>query len=287
MDISVCIVNFNSKKQLEKCLNTIKPAIKPLSYEVIIIDNYSKDGSQELIKKHFEKVRLITNNRNKGYTSEINRAMKIGKGKYKLIINPDSRLMPKSINNLVTFMKQKERSGIVGPLVLNEDGSFQWSCRRGVARPFAVFCYFLGIAKLFPQYPIFTGYHLNHLDVKEINEVSGVSGSCMLVDQELINDIGYFDERFFAYQEDSDYCLRAINSGWKVYYNPNSTVIHKGGHGGSNSVPFRSIFEWHRSYILYYFKHFSKDYGIVFNSLYFVIMVSKLIFSEILFMIRR
>ena len=287
MDISVCIVNFNSKKQLEKCLNTIKPAIKPLSYEVIIIDNYSKDGSQELIKKHFEKVRLITNNRNNGYTSEINRAMKIGKGKYKLIINPDSRLMPKSISNLVTFMKQKKRSGIAGPLVLNEDGSFQWSCRRGVARPFAVFCYFLGIAKLFPQYPIFTGYHLNHLDVKEINEVSGVSGSCMLVDQELINDIGYFDERFFAYQEDSDYCLRAINSGWKVYYNPNSTVIHKGGHGGSNSVPFRSIFEWHRSYILYYFKHFSKDYGIVFNSLYFVIMVSKLIFSEILFMIRK
>tara|TARA_B100000287_G_scaffold329972_1_gene314517 strand:- start:405 stop:1268 length:864 start_codon:yes stop_codon:yes gene_type:complete len=287
MDISVCIVNFNSKKQLEKCLNTIKPAIKPLSYEVIIIDNYSKDGSQELIKKHFEKVRLITNNRNNGYTSEINRAMKIGKGKYKLIMNPDSRLMPKSIINLVTFMKQKKRSGIAGPLVLNEDGSFQWSCRRGVARPFAVFCYFLGIAKLFPQYPIFTGYHLNHLDVKEINEVSGVSGSCMLVDQELINDIGYFDERFFAYQEDSDYCLRAINSGWKVYYNPNSMVIHKGGHGGSNSVPFRSIFEWHRSYILYYFKHFSKDYGIVFNSLYFVIMVSKLIFSEILFMIRR
>ena len=287
MDISVCIVNFNSKKQLEKCLNTIKPAIKPLSYEVIIIDNYSKDGSQELIKKHFEKVRLITNNRNNGYTSEINRAMKIGKGKYKLIMNPDSRLMPKSIINLVTFMKQKKRSGIAGPLVLNEDGSFQWSCRRGVARPFAVFCYFLGIAKLFPQYPIFTGYHLNHLDVKEINEVSGVSGSCMLVDQELINDIGYFDERFFAYQEDSDYCLRAINSGWKVYYNPNSMVIHKGGHGGSNSVPFRSIFEWHRSYILYYFKHFSKDYGMVFNSLYFVIMVSKLIFSEILFMIRR
>ena len=109
----------------------------------------------------------------------------------------------------------------------------------------------------------------------------------MLVDQELINDIGYFDERFFAYQEDSDYCLRAINSGWKVYYNPNSTVIHKGGHGGSNTVPFRSIYEWHRSYIFYYFKHFSKDYGIIFNTVYFVIMVSKLIFSEILFMIRR
>ena len=287
MDVSVCIVNLNSKEELKKCLNTLKPAIKPLSYEVIIIDNHSKDGSQELIKNHFKKVYLITNNRNKGYTSEINRAMRIGKGKYKLILNPDSRLMPESINNLVTFIQQNKSIGIVGPLVLNEDGSFQKSCRRGVARPFAVFCYFLGIAKLFPKNKVFTGYHLNHLDIQKINEVSGVSGSCMLVHQKLIDDIGYFDERFFAYQEDSDYCLRAINNGWKVYYNPYSTVIHKGGYGGSNSIPFRSIFEWHRSYILYYYKHFSKDYGIVFNTFYFMIMVGKLIFSEILFMVRK
>ena len=287
MDVSVCIVNLNSKKQLEKCLSSLKLAIKPFSYEVIIVDNFSKDGSQELIRNSFYSCRLITNNYNKGYTSEINRAMKIGSGEYKLILNPDSRLMPGSIENLVTFMKKKDGIGIVGPLVLNEDGSFQWSCRRGVARPFAVFCYFLGIAKLFPKHEIFTGYHLNHLDIKEINEVSGVSGSCMLIDQNLVDDIGYFDEKFFAYQEDSDYCLRAINSGWKVYYNPNSTVIHKGGHGGSNSIPFRSIFEWHRSYMIYYLKHFSKDYSIVFNIFYFIIMVGKLIFSEISFMIRR
>ena len=287
MDVSVCIVNLNSIKQLEECLNSLKYGITPLSYEIIVVDNFSNDGSQNFIRKNFNNVRLISNSRNHGYTSEINKAMRIGEGRYKLILNPDSRLMPKSVVRLVTFLKNTIGVGIVGPLVLNEDGSFQWSCRRGLARPFAVFSYFLGIAKLFPENQIFTGYHLNHLNIEEINEVSGVSGSCMLIDQKLIDDIGYFDEQYFAYQEDSDYCLRAINSGWKVYYNPKAKVIHKGGFGGSNSVPFRSIFEWHRSYIIYYFKHFSKDYGIIFNMLYLVIMIGKLIFSEIFFLVRR
>ena len=103
----------------------------------------------------------------------------------------------------------------------------------------------------------------------------------MLIDQKLIDEIGYFDEKYFAYQEDSDYCLRAMNRGWKVYYNPKAVVIHKGGFGGSNSVPYKSTFEWHRSYVIYYFKHFSKDYGIIFNTLYLIIMIGKLIFSEI------
>jgi len=287
MDVSVCIVSFNSINQLKNCLGSLNDGIYPLSFEVIIIDNFSRDGTQSLIKKKFKNVHLITNFRNRGYTSEINRAMKVGKGEYKLILNPDSILMPRSIVKLVSFIKNTNRVGIVGPMVLNLDGSFQRSCRRGVPRPFAVFSYFLGLAKFFPKNKIFTGYHLNHLNIKKTNEVSGVSGSCMLIDQKLINDIGYFDEQFFAYQEDSDYCLRAINNGWKVLYYPESIVIHKGGAGGSKSVPFRTIYEWHKSYIFLYFKHFSKNYGIFFNLFYLVIMLSKLIFSEIYLMIRK
>ena len=206
MDVSVCIVSLNSIQQLRKCLDTLDLGIKPLSYEVIVVDNHSRDGTQYEIEKNFKSVRLITNFHNKGYTSEINKAMKIGIGKYKLILNPDSRLMPESVFKLVCFIKRTKRVGIVGPLVLNKDGSFQGSCRRGLATPFSVFSYFLGLAKIFPQNKIFTGYQLNHLDVKDTNEVSGVSGSCMLIDQEVIDEIGYFDEKYFAYQEDSDFC---------------------------------------------------------------------------------
>ena len=287
MDVSVCIVSLNSIKPLKKCLQTLDVGIKPLTYEVIVVDNHSRDGTQSELKKNFNNVRLLTNFYNQGYTSEINKALRIGIGRYKLILNPDSILLPNSVFKLVSFIKKTKRAGIVGPLVLNKDGSFQRSCRRGIARPFSVFSYFLGLAKLFPRNKIFTGYQLNHLDVKDTNEVSGVSGSCMLIDQEVLDDIGYFDEKYFAYQEDSDFCYRAINNGWKVYYYPKSIVIHEGGNGGSNSVPFKSIFEWHRSYMTYYFKHFSKDYGIFFNIFYFIIMLAKLIFSQIYFMIRR
>ena len=151
MDISVCIVNLNAGKHLIHCLQSLKLAIQPLSYEVIIVDNNSQDGSKDLIKEHFQNIILISNHHNLGYTSEINKAMNLGKGKYKLILNPDARLMPKAILNIVDFMHTNKKVGIVGPLVLNEDGSFQKSCRRGIARPFAVFSYFLGLAKLFPR----------------------------------------------------------------------------------------------------------------------------------------
>ena len=118
------------------------------------------------------------------------------------------------------------------------------------------------------------------------NEVFGVSGSCMVIKREVIKDIGYFDERYFAYQEDSDYCLMAINKGWKILYNPNVQVLHKGGMGGSNTVPMKAIFEWHRSYFKYYFKHFSKDYSFLFNIFYSLVMLIKLLFSQIYFVIK-
>ena len=133
---------------------------------------------------------------------------------------------------------------------------------------------------------MFTGYQLNHLDENEQNEVSGVSGSCMVIKRRVINEIGYFDERYFAYQEDSDYCLMAISKGWKILYFPDVQVIHKGGAGGSNTVPMRAIFEWHKSYYLFYKKHFQKDYLFIFNIFYKIIMLLKLIFSQIKFLIK-
>ena len=175
----------------------------------------------------------------------------------------------------------------MGPKVISSDGSFQRSCRRGVARPAAVFSYFIGLAKRYPNDQRFTGYHLNHLDENEINEVSGVSGSCMVIRRETLKDIGYFDEQFFAYQEDSDYCLRAKESGWKVYYNPHSIVKHIGGMGGANSVPMKAIFEWHRSYYKYYFKHFADDYSMIFNIFYSIAMAGKLIFAEVKYLIKQ
>jgi len=137
-----------------------------------------------------------------------------------------------------------------------------------------------GLSNKYPNNKNFTGYHLNHLDENEINEVEAVSGSCSVIRKDVIEEIGSLDERFFAYQEDSDYCFRAKDKGWNIFYYPESIIYHIGGVGGANSFPFRAIFEWHRSYYRLFIKHFSKDYSPIFNLIYFLIMFSKLIFTE-------
>jgi len=287
MDVSVCIVNLNAKQHLASCLNLLPESLGSCSYEVIIVDNHSQDGSQEFIQQEYPGFHLLINHRNEGYTQAINSAIRVSRGDYLAVLNPDSEPGPNSIFTLIEFLKMNENIGIVGPKVIASDGSFQRSCRRGVARPAAVFSYFLGLAKRYPNDQRFTGYHLNHLDENEINEVSGVSGSCMVIRRKTLKDIGYFDEQFFAYQEDSDYCLRAKERGWKVYYNPHSIVKHRGGMGGANSVPMKAIFEWHRSYYKYYFKHFADDYSMIFNIFYSIAMAGKLIFAEGKYLIKQ
>jgi len=281
MEVSFCIVNLNAKNYLVKCIKSISKAIKECSHEIIIVDNNSKDGSSNFIKNNYPYIKLITNRYNYGYTKAINQAIKNSVGNYKVILNPDTMLYQNSITILLQFLKNNKKVGIVGPKVINVDGTFQGSCKRGLAKPLAVFSYFLKLSYLFPNEKKYSEYHLSHQDENKINEVSGVSGSCMVIRKCVIDKIGLFDERYFAYQEDSDFCLRTQKAGWKVYYNPQSVVMHVGGRGGSNAVPYRSIYEWHRSYYIYYFKFFSKSYSVVFNIFYVAIMFGKLIFATI------
>jgi len=286
MDISFCIVNLNSKKYLNNCLRTIGKSTNSDAIEIIVVDNNSRDDSVKLIKSNYPNIQMIINSRNQGYTKAMNQALIMSKGRYKVVLNPDTELNPGSIDIMIDHLESDKAIGIIGPKVNNSDGSFQKSCRRGIARPIAVFSYFLGLSERYPSNKKFTGYHLNHLDKNEICEVSGVSGSCMLIRKSLIDDIGYFDERYFAYQEDSDYCLMAIKNGWKIFYNPNSIVKHHGGMGGAHSLPSKAIFEWHRSYVRYYSKHFSREYSSLFNLFYYIVMFGKLIFTETRFMIK-
>ena len=278
--ISFCIVNLNAKSHIISCLKSISMFTKCGSFEIIVVDNNSNDGSIEFLKYQYPEVKLIINLRNEGYTKAINKALRLSKGKYKVVLNPDTELMPNAVDIMINYMESTKNIGIIGPKVLNMDGSFQKSCRRGVATPRAVFSYFLGLSEKYPDNEKFTEYHLNHLDENIIHEVSGVSGSCMIINNDLINKIGYFDERYFAYQEDSDYCLTAIKNGWKIYYNPHAIVVHHGGKGGAHYLPFKANFEWHRSYFMYYNKNFAKNYSTFFNLFYYSIMLGKLIFAQ-------
>jgi GT2 family glycosyltransferase len=276
VDVSICIVSFRTRDLLRDCLGSIYKTVDSLSFEIIIVDNNSQDGTLEMLNAEFPGVRLLVNDHNAGYTRPNNQAIRESNGRYVVLINPDTVVKPNAIAELFHFLEDHPEVGIVGPKVLNRDGTLQKQCRRSEARPWDSFCYFSGLSRLFPHDRRFAGYLMTYLDENLVHEAEAVSGSCMMIRRQVIEQIGYQDENFFAYQEDTDYCRRTRLAGWKVFYNPSAQIIHYGGEGGSNVQPFRSIIEWHRSYYLYYRKHFSRDYFFVFNAIYYLGMLIKL-----------
>ena len=276
LELSICIVTYQARDLLRDCLRSIHETVRSLSFEIIVVDNHSEDGTLAMLKNEFHDVRLLVNDHNTGYTRPNNQAMRESKGRYVLLLNPDTFVKLNAITELFSFLETHPEVGIVGPKVLNRDGTLQKQCRRSEARPWDAFCYFSGLSRLFPRDKRFAGYLMTYLDEDLTHEAEAVSGSCMLIRREVIEQIGYQDEVFFAYQEDTDYCRRARLAGWKVYYDPSAQIIHFAGQGGSGVKPFRSIVEWHRSYYLYYRKHFANDYPILFNAVYYFGMLLKL-----------
>jgi len=279
MLISIGIVSFQACTFLRDCLRSIYQEPPEGEFEIIVVDNHSTDGTVDMVKSEFPGVQLIELSRNTGFTAPMNQALRQGVGDFLLQLNPDTIVLPQAFNQMISFMKNHPEVGICGPKVLNPDGTLQKPCRRGEPRPFAVFSYFLGLSKLFPKSELFGGYLLNHLAEDETHDVAGVSGSCMLIRREVVDQIGFLDERYFAYQEDADYCYQARKAGWQVYYFPAARIIHYGGQGGSRVQPYRSILEWHRSYYLYYRKNLAADYFILFNWLYYLAMFLKLVLA--------
>lgn len=254
---------------------------------MIVVDNGSKDGVAEMLQEEFPAVQFFENESNAGYTRPMNQALQAGVGRYLLQLNPDTLILPGAIDLLVRFLEENPVVGICGPKVLNKDGTLQKSCRRGEPRPLAVISYFTGLSRLFPRSKRFGGYLMSYMGEDETHAVAGLSGSCMLIRRQVVDQIGYLDERFFAYQEDADYCFRARQAGWQVYYVPGAQIIHFGGQGGSRVQPYRSIIEWHKSYFRYYRKHLAKDYFFLFNGLYYAAMGIKLGLALLVNFLRR
>ncbi|MBN1537118.1 MAG: glycosyltransferase family 2 protein [Anaerolineales bacterium] len=276
IQLSICIVSYRAMGLLRDCLLSIAENPPQGNYECIVVDNNSEDGTQEMLATEFPWVTLIVNSENLGFTVPMNQALKVTKGKYLLQLNPDTLMHPHALSRLVDFMEKHPEAGICSPKVLNNDGTMQKPCRRGESRPLAVIGYFTGLGRLFPKNRRLNEYLMSYMDEDETHAVAGVAGSCMLVRREVIDQIGFLDERFFAYQEDADYCFRARQAGWKVYYFPEAQITHYGGMGGSRVHPYRSTYEWHRSYFLYYRKNLAKDYCFLFNGLYYLVMLIKL-----------
>lgn len=285
--LSICIVTLKSKNYLKNCLESIYAHCNHISYEIIVVDNHSEDGTLEMLQNDYPNVNVIANPSNLGYSRPMNQALRRAEGIYCAQLNPDTLVHPEAFEKMITFMDANSDVGICTPKVLNRDGTLQKQCRRSEARPWDVITYFTGLSRLFPKNKFFAGYLLTYLPEDEINAVEAVSGSCMLIRREVIDQIGYLDEDMFSYQEDTDFCFRARKAGWKVIYFPQASITHFGGYGGSRVKIYEAIYWWHKSYYLYYKKNLARDYFFLFNAMIYLLMFLKFLMAVVVNYFRK
>jgi O-antigen biosynthesis protein len=229
LDLSVIIVNYNVKEFLQNLIYSIHKAAGNLTYEIIIVDNASTDGSVEFLCEKFPDVTLIANKENLGFSKANNMGLKLAKGKYLLLLNPDTLVQENTFSEMIRFFETAPEAGLAGCKILNPDGTLQLACRRSFPGPWTSFCKVTGLSTLFPGSRIFARYNLTYLDENDTYEVDAVSGSFMMMKREVFEKVGGLDEQFFMYGEDLDWCYRVQNAGHKVFYVHTTQIIHYKG----------------------------------------------------------
>lgn len=246
--ISIIIVNFNGGEVLLGCLESLEKSSPSIPYEVIVVDNCSTDGSPDLVEQRFPNVLLIRQPQNRGFGAGNNVGAKFAKGEFLFLLNPDTILSEDILPHLIEIMQQDPTIGIVGPKLLNPDGSLQLSVSPA-----------LSIAGEYQARNQAKSYNLRNKTLfsqkfKDIQEVDIVVGAAFFIRKALFDSIGSFDENFFMYFEESDLCRRVQNNGWKIFYTPKVSLIHFKGY--SSQQIFNNItVEYRRSQIYYYQKH--------------------------------
>jgi GT2 family glycosyltransferase len=229
MDVSVVVVSYNAREQLERCL----AAVAGGSAEVIVVDNASTDGSAELVRERFPAVRLIELSENVGFGAGNNEGMRAASGRYFLLLNSDAWPVEDAIERLVAFADRHPDAAVVGPRLLNPDGSLQRSV-RGFPTPWRLATEYFFLRKLAPRTQAFNALYGGGFDHRSAREADWLYGACLLVRREAAGSVGLFDEDFFLFSEETDWCYRFRAAGWKVLFFPAAEVVHVGGasHGG-------------------------------------------------------
>ncbi len=264
--ISVIIVNYNVEYFLEQCLNSTFKALEKVSGEVFVVDNNSIDGSVDMVREKFPAVQLIANKENTGFSKANNQAIRVSKGEYVLLLNPDTVVEEDTFSKCIDFMDNHPEAGGLGVRMVDGKGIFLPESKRGLPAPAAAFYKIFGISRLFPKSKRFSKYHLGYLNEFETNQVDVLSGAFMLMRKETLDKVGLLDEAFFMYGEDIDLSYRIQLGGYKNYYFPETKIIHyKGESTKKSSVNY--VFVFYNAMVIFAKKHFSQKNAKLFSFL--------------------
>lgn len=254
MDLSIVIVSWNTKDLLRKCLQSIYQYKNNIQLEIFVVDNNSQDGSVDMVAKEFPEVKLIANKENKGFAGANNQAIKLSTGKYVLLLNPDTEVLPETIGESINYMENHARCGIMGCQMLNPDMSLQPSVRRfPVLWP--ILLMFLKLPKLLSHIASIDRYLATDFDYTKEQDVDQVMGAFMMVRREFIDKGSMLDEDFFIWFEEVDLCKRCWKAGFTVSYYPDARVIHYGGQSFSQQKVINKQFRFFNSALIYFKKH--------------------------------
>ena len=277
-DLSIVVVNWNTESYLRECLRSIFEHIEGISCEVWVVDNASSDGSVSMVREEFPRATLIANAENVGFAQANNQALRQSRGRYLLLLNSDTYVQGDVLRTMVEFMDRHPDAGVSGCKLQNEDGTFQPACRRSVPTPAVSLMRMTGLSRLFPNSRTMAQYNLTYQDATAVHEVDSVSGAFLMMRREAMAQIGLMDEEYFLHCEDLDWCYRAKQAGWKVYYVPHAAVTHFKGRS-SDRVPVRTLYHLHRSMYLFYRKHFARTTLFLVNGLVYLGIWGRLLLA--------
>ena len=262
--LTVVVVSWNTRDLLDRSLETLKEDLERtsksdnLETEVFVVDNDSKDGSAAMVAEKHGWATLIANDDNLGFAKANNQVLRQAKGRYILLLNPDTEVEPGALKTLIDFLEAHPKAGIVAPQLLNSDGSIQRSCRQFPTFTGMLF-ELIGLSKLFPKGSkmgtTFRAYKMLDWEHDDEREVDQPEGACLLLRREVLEEVGLLDEGYFMLFEEVDWCYRIKKAGWQIWFTPSARVMHHYGQS-IKQVKARMILSSHRGLYRFWRKHY-------------------------------
>ncbi|MCJ7448530.1 MAG: glycosyltransferase family 2 protein [Bacteroidales bacterium] len=258
MELSVIIVSYNVRHFLEQCLLSVKKASENIDCEIFVVDNNSADGSCAMVSREFPKVKLIINHVNKGFSAANNQAIVLAKGRYILLLNPDTIVEEDTFSGCIGFMDNHPDAGALGVKMIDGKGRVLPESKRSLPTPKTAFFKIFGFSFLFPKSRIFNRYYLGHLDSQVTTKADIISGAFMFLRREAVQKTGFLDEDFFMYGEDIDFSYRLMKAGFNNYYFPERKIIHYKGES-TKKENLNVLVYFYKAMLIFVRKHFGNS----------------------------
>lgn len=260
MDLSIVMVNYNTKEHTAQSVRSIFECVPQILYEIIIVDN-SSDIAQKYYCTEYQNVTVLHDVANKGFGNACNIGTRYATGKYVLYLNSDTIMHKGILEACVQYLQQYPQTGALGTRTLLENGTLDHGCKRGFPTPMSALYYFLGLDRKHPESKKYGAYRQTFIAEDSVNEVDSVSGCFLMMQRDLFDKFNGFDETFFMYGEDLDLCFRIKESGYQVVYYGKASITHMKGQSGLHTKSKTVIYHFYNAMLLFYKKHYRNKYN--------------------------